>query len=162
MKEDKDVKFLIYGAGTQKDELETYCKQNGVTNVVFKGYVDKKYVPYICSKAGANIISVKQTGVSRYGVSWNKLFDYMNAGRPIISTVKVNHDLIEANGCGISCEDQDAKTIADAIAEIKHLGKDEYEKMCNNAKNAAKQFDFKFLTDKFEQVIDYAIEHKEK
>lgn len=162
LKEDKDVKFLIYGAGTQKDELETYCKQNGVTNVVFKGYVDKKYIPYICSKAGVNIISVKQTGVSKYGVSWNKLFDYMNAGKPIISTVKVNYDLIEANGCGISCEDQDAKTIADAIAEIKHLGKDEYEKMCNNAKNAAKQFDFKFLTDKFEQVIDYAIEHKEK
>ena len=162
LKGDKDVKFLIYGDGTQKAELETYCRGKDMVNVVFKGYVNKKYVPYICSKAGVNIISVKQTGVSKYGVSWNKLFDYMNAGKPIISTVKVNHDLIEANGCGISCEDQDAKTIAEAIAEIKYLGKDEYEKMCNNAKNAAKQFDFKFLTDKFEQVIDYAIEHKEK
>ena len=162
LKEDKDVKFLIYGDGTQKAELETYCMENNISNVIFKGYVDKKYIPYICSKAGVNIISVKQTGVSKYGVSWNKLFDYMNAGKPIISTVKVNYDLIEANECGISCEDQDAKTIADAIVEIKRLAKGEYDKMCNNAKNAAKRFDFKVLTDKFEQVIDYAIEHKEK
>lgn len=162
LKEDKDVKFLIYGDGTQKAELETYCMENDISNVMFKGYVDKKYIPYICSKAGVNIISVKQTGVSKYGVSWNKLFDYMNAGKPIISTVKVNYDLIEANECGISCEDQDAKTIADAIVEVKRLAKGEYDKMCNNAKNAAKRFDFKVLTDKFEQVIDYAIEHKEK
>lgn len=157
LKENRDIKFLIYGDGTQREELETYCKENGVGNVIFKGYVDKKFVPYICTKAGANIISVKQTGVSKYGVSWNKLFDYMNAGKPIISTVKVNFDLIEANECGISCENQDVSTIADAILKIKNCKKTDYDKMCYNAKQAAKQFDFKVLTDKFEQVINYVV-----
>ncbi len=157
LKEDKEIKFLIYGAGNQREELETYCKENGVGNVIFKGYVDKKFVPYICTKAGANIISVKQTKVSKYGVSWNKLFDYMNAGKPIISTVKVNFDLIEANECGISCENQDVSTIADAILKIKNCKKTDYDKMCYNAKQAAKQFDFKVLTDKFEQVINYVV-----
>lgn len=162
LKENRDIKFLIYGDGTQREELETYCKENGVGNVIFKGYVDKKFVPYICTKAGANIISVKQTGVSKYGVSWNKLFDYMNAGKPIISTVKVNFDLIEANECGISCENQDVSTIADAILKIKNCKKTDYDKMCYNAKQAAKQFDFKVLTDKFEQVINYVVKKKEK
>lgn len=162
LKEDKELKFLIYGAGNQREELETYCKENGVDNVIFKGYVDKKFVPYICTKAGANIISVKQTGVSKYGVSWNKLFDYMNAGKPVISTVKVNFDFIEGNECGISCENQNAKTIADAILKIKNCEKVDYDTMCHNAKQAAKQFDFKVLTDKFEQVINYAIEQEEK
>lgn len=162
LKENRDIKFLIYGDGTQREELEIYCKEKKVDNVIFKGYVDKKFVPHICTKAGANIISVKQTGVSKYGVSWNKLFDYMNAGKPIISTVKVNFDLIEANKCGISCENQDASTIADAILKIKNCKKTDYDKMCYNAKQAAKQFDFKVLTDKFEQVINFAVEHKEK
>lgn len=162
LKENRDIKFLIYGDGTQREELEIYCKEKGIGNVVFKGYVDKKFVPHICTKAGANIISVKQTGVSKYGVSWNKLFDYMNAGKPIISTVKVNFDLIEANECGISCENQDVSTIADAILKIKNCKKTDYDKMCYNAKQAAKQFDFKVLTDKFEQVINFAVEHKEK
>lgn len=157
LKENRDIKFLIYGDGTQREELEIYCKEKRVDNVVFKGYVDKKFVPYICTKAGANIISVKQTGVSKYGVSWNKLFDYMNAGKPIISTVKVNFDLIEANECGISCENQDVSTIADAILKIKNCKKTDYDKMCYNAKQAAKQFDFKVLTDKFEQVINYVV-----
>ena len=157
LKENRDIKFLIYGDGTQREELEIYCKEKGIGNVVFKGYVDKKFVPYICTKAGANIISVKQTGVSKYGVSWNKLFDYMNAGKPIISTVKVNFDLIEANKCGISCENQDVRTIADAILKIKNCKKTDYDKMCYNAKQAAKQFDFKVLTDKFEQVINYVV-----
>ena len=49
-----------------------------------------------------------------------------------------------------------------SILKIKNCKKTDYDKMCYNAKQAAKQFDFKVLTDKFEQVINFAVEHKEK
>ncbi len=155
----EDIKFIIYGDGDKRAELEKYCLDNGLTNIKFKGRIDKKYIPYVCSMANVNIISVKQTKISNYGVSWNKLFDYMNAGKPILSTVKVNFDLIEKYQCGISLSNQTPQSIADAIMRLYEMPIDDYNLMCKNAKNAAKDFDYEILTDKLEEVIDYAIEH---
>lgn len=157
---DKPIKFLIYGDGNDKAELEKYCADNGLDSVIFKGRVDKKYIPYICSRANINFISVKQTGVSKYGVSWNKLFDYMSAGKPIISNVKVNYDLIEKFGCGISLEEQTPEKIAESILKIYNLPEAEYNKMCEGAKEGVRDFDFEILTDKLEKVLNYAIDSK--
>lgn len=160
LKDRQDIKFLIYGDGGDKAELEKYCAENGLDKVVFKGRVDKKYIPYICSRANVNFISVKQTGVSRYGVSWNKLFDYMAAGKPIISNVKVNYDLIEEYGCGISLEEQTPEAIAAGILQIYGLSEAEYKGMCEGAERGVRNFDFSLLTDKLEEVLDYAVNAK--
>ena len=159
LKEKEDVSFLIYGDGDMRGELECYCAEKGINSVKFKGRVDKKYIPYICSKANVNVISVKQTGVSEYGVSWNKLFDYMAAGKPILSTVKVNYDLIEKYDCGFSLDDQKPESIAEAVLKVYNMSDSEYARLCKNAENAAKDFDYSILTTKLEEVIDYAVEH---
>ena len=156
------IKFLIYGDGTQKEELEKKCADNNLKNIVFKGRIDKKYIPYILSKADLNIVTVRQTGISKYGTSWNKLFDYMNAGKPILSTLKVNYDYIEKYKCGMSLENQTPECVADAIQNFYDMDKNEYNQMCINAQNGAKDFDFEKLTDKFEQVINYACSCKNK
>ena len=159
---DDNVKFILFGDGSQRAELEKRAADENISNVVFKGYVDKKYIPSVCSKADVNFINVKPTGVSKYGVSWNKLFDYMNAEKPVLSNVKVNYDFIEKYSCGIACEKQDAQTVKDAILQIKNLPEDEYVKMCRNAKQGAKDFDFKSLTEKFDEVLNYAILNRKK
>lgn len=156
------IKFIIFGDGTEKNDLETKCIREKIDNVKFKGRVDKKYMPSICSRADANVISVQQTGISKYGVSWNKLFDYMNAGKPIISTTEVNYDLIKSYGCGIVCENQKAETIADAIVRLYNMPEQDYKQMCKNAKEGAKDFDYEVLTDKLEETIDYAVKAKER
>lgn len=162
LKNEEDIRFIIYGDGNQKEELEIRCKNNDIHNVKFKGYIDKKYVPYVCHSADINIINVMTSGVSKYGVSWNKLYDYMNAGKPIVSTEKVKYDFIEKYKCGISCENQNTTTVVAAIRYIKNLNKDDYLQMCKNAKEGAKDFDYKVLTDKLEKVIDYALMTKEE
>lgn len=159
LQEQHDIKFIIYGDGDKREELEKYCAEHNLTNIVFKGRVDKKYIPYICSKASVNVISVKQTGVSKYGVSWNKLFDYMGAGKPIISNVAVNYDLIERYGCGISLPDQNPQTMADAVLRLYSLSPEEYDKMCKNATDAAEHYDYENLTTKLEEAMNYAVEH---
>ncbi len=156
------IKFLLYGNGDARADLEQYCQEHNLTNIVFKGKVEKKYIPYILSKASLTIVSVMNTSISNYGVSWNKLFDYMNAGKPIISTVKVNYDIIEKNHCGISLDSQESKDIAKAIMQIYNLPKEEYEQMCDNAKQGVKEYDYKILTQKLENVMQYAIDHPVK
>ena len=159
LKDHSDIKLILYGEGEDKQKIAQYCVDNNLTNVIFKGHVNSKFIPYICSCADINIISVKMTGVSKYGVSWNKLFDYMNAGKPILSTVSVNYDLLKKYNCGISLSDQSPQSIADAILRFYDMPREEYDQMCANAKDAAKNYDYSKLTDKLEEVIEYAIEH---
>ena len=155
----KNIRLIIYGDGDSKKSIEKYCIDNGLNNVVLKGRINSKYIPYVCAQADLNIISVKQTTISKYGVSWNKLFDYMGAGKPIVSTVKPNYDLIEKYNCGISLTEQTPEAIATAILRIYNMPQNEYMQMCENARQAAKDYDYSVLTDKLEEAMQYAIEH---
>lgn len=159
---DYPIKFLIYGDGDSRNELEKYCLENQLTNVRFKGKVDKKYIPYICSKASVNVLTYKNAGTWKYGGSQNKMFDYMNSGRPIVTNIQMGYSLLKQYKCGIELENNEVMGLADNILQIFNLPEEEYEKMCQNAKNAAKDFDYEILTNKIEEAMNYAIEHYER
>ena len=78
------VKFLIWGAGDETDSLKKRVADEGIGNVVFKGVVEKKYVPYIVSNADLNFAHNTPSPLFRFGISFNKVFDYLAAGKPIL------------------------------------------------------------------------------
>lgn len=162
--EDKhsDIKFLIYGGGNYAEALKNEVKEKGISNVVFKGYVDKKYIPYIVSKASLNVLTYKNAKTWKYGGSQNKVFDYMNAGKPILTNIKMGRSVLAECGCGIEVDTDNAEKFANAIIEAYDLPQETRLDMGARGKEKVKEFDFKVLTDKFEQVINFAVEHKEK
>ena len=52
-----NIKFFLFGDGYQREELEQYVKDNKINNVVFKGKVDKSYIPNILSKSNLNVFT---------------------------------------------------------------------------------------------------------
>lgn len=150
----QNIKFIIYGDGTERIELEEYCKANKIDNIVFKGKVDKKYIPYILTRADLNILNYTYNDIWKYGGSQNKIFEYMASGKPILSTIKMGYDIILKNKAGISLGKQTYKDIGEAVIDISNLEKDDYKIMCDNARNASLEYDFKKLTKKLTGVID--------
>src|SRR5699024_9290890 len=57
LKEYKDIQFLIYGEGNQKQMLENRVVEEGLSNVKIKGFVNKRYIPYILTKSSVNILN---------------------------------------------------------------------------------------------------------
>src|SRR5574344_768450 len=58
LQEYKDIKFLLYGDGDDRKVLENYCKENNISNVIFKEkWIDPKYVPYVLSQATLNVLN---------------------------------------------------------------------------------------------------------
>lgn len=142
--EKSDILFLIYGDGDFRLELEERCKRENITNVHFKGKVDKKYIPYILSKSSVNLLNYN-TAVARlyrFGSSQNKLFDYLASGKPIISNTKINYDVIEKYHCGISKNLWDAEDYVAELLKIYEMSKEDYVRLCKNAREAAYDFDF--------------------
>ena len=150
-----DIKFLIYGDGFQREMLENKIKELGLLNISFKGKVNKQYIPYILNKSSVNLLNYKQTDYYlKRGDSSNKLFEYMAAGKPIISTVKMGYSLIERYNCGIEIENATPAQIANAILTVKTMSKDEYERLGYNASQGAKDIDVKILTKKIISVLE--------
>lgn len=150
----QNIKFLIWGDGDQLDPLRKRVKDEQINNVCFKGRVDKKYIPYITSKAQLNIILGDNLPLYRYGSSANKLFDYFASASPTLSTKKYRYSLINRYKAGIELEDSSAERVAESIMYFKNLNKSDYEEYCKNARKAAQDYSFKNLTIKLIDIID--------
>lgn len=153
-KNNDKIKFIIYGDGNERIYLEDKCKNEGITNVVFKGKVDKKYIPYILSKANLNILTYSKNDILKYGGSQNKNFEYLASGRPVLSTNTMGYDIINKYNTGISLSDQSPESIAEAITSIASLPSDDYLQLSNNARIAAQDYDFQLLTNKLIGIIE--------
>ena len=154
LREKENILFLFFGDGTEKEDLEKYCFDNGLKNCRFYGKVDSKYIPYILSKSDMNILNYRQAKTLKYGGSQNKLFDYLASGKPIISTVSMNYNLIERFQCGVALEEYSAENLAKTILEIAQKSQEERLRMGKNGLICAEEFDYQNLTKRFLYVIE--------
>lgn len=159
LKEIKKIKFLIYGTGDQVDFLKKRIIDEELTNVKLKGYIAKCYIPYILSKSSVNILNYSQSHYNwSRGNSSNKLFEYMASGKPIISTVKMGYCILEKYQCGLSLNKPTSEELAKTILKVYNMPQEQYNRLCQNAKKAAGDFDYKILTDKLIQVIERVLQ----
>ncbi len=153
LREYPEIQFLLFGGGYQEEELKRYCSRHGITNVHFKGKVNKKYIPSILARGNLNMLTGPSDRVSEYGMSMNKMFDYMASGHPTVSNIQTNNDIFVDNGCGVTIGAGSADEMAKAILAFYKMNSKEYETYCMNAKETVKEYDFEHLTDRLEKIL---------
>jgi len=147
------INILIYGDGIERKTLEDYCKINNLSNIKFKGQVDKKFIPYILTRSNLNIIHFQQNEVKKYGQSLNKLFEYLASGKPILSDCEFGYDLIKKYDCGVVIDNANAKELAEVIISFSKMPESKLQYYCNNALLASKTFDYKKLSIELDRLI---------
>lgn len=150
----KNIKFIIFGDGNEKEELCNRCIKEGIENVIFKGYVEKKFIPNILSKSNLNILNYTSHEIWKYGGSQNKNFEYLSSAKPVLSTINMGYDIIERYNAGIAISNQTAEKIGEAIISIANMKNSEYNTLANNARKAAIDYDFKKLTSIMIDIIE--------
>lgn len=113
------IGVLLLGNGGLTDTLKRTAAELGLDNIVFIPPVPKKEALWIIGRcdigfAGGN----NYERVYRYGLSFNKIFDYMMVGVPIILPLASRSDPVSASGAGIVTGDDSPVAIADAIARL--------------------------------------------
>lgn len=149
------IKFLIYGEGEELDGLRERCRENGIANLIFKGAVEKKYIPFILSKSDLNLLhqDLRSFGVYRFGSSQNKLFEYFASGKPILTNVEIAQKIIERYQCSAAADSPDGDAYAEAVLRFFRMPPEEYGAMCRNALAAAEAYDFKVLTRRLVEAL---------
>lgn len=155
LKENKDIIFLIYGDGDERPMLEEYILTNKIENVIFKDkWVKPVFVPYILSKSQLNLLNYFPNPIFKYGGSQSKSFQYMASGKPICCNLEMGYDPIIKYKLGISQEFETDEEYAEAMKFFYDLEHDEYLKMSENAKVAAKEYDYPTLVNKLISILN--------
>ena len=147
---DKSIRFLIWGAGDELDDLQTRVKEEGIDNVVFKGYIEKKYIPYITQKADLNLIHNNPSDIFRYGISFNKIFDYMASGKPSLTTFPCQYNPAVYEGAGVEVINPVPSEIANTIEQ---LSKGDLSCYAQKAREAAKKYDYQVLAKSLLDIL---------
>lgn len=123
------ISFIIIGSGEKKDIIESEIKKYKLKNVFIFDQVSKNNIPYILSCFDITFIGFMNISVFRFGISPNKIMEYMMAGKPIISAIKAGNDPVIEAQCGITVEPENPQAIADGILKLAALSPEERDTM---------------------------------
>ena len=96
----------------------------------------------------------ERTSVNNYGYDYNKLFDYLAAGKPIFSTIQSGHSLLVNKNCGIETDGLTPKDFAEGIRRFYNMSVKEREEWGERARNVSADYDFKVLTKKLVEIVE--------
>lgn len=151
---EKNIKFLIWGGGDHLEELKKRVDRENICNVVFKGRVDKKFIPSITSCADVNLVHGMESPIFRFGVSANKIFDSLAAGKPILTTYHCKYNPALQCGASIEANNNTAEGIAEAVEKLYRMDEGERNKFSIYAYEGAKKYDFALLSERLINTIE--------
>lgn len=151
---EKNITFLLLGNGPAKHQLQDRAGKGGLQNILFLDAVSKTAVPSILAAVDACYIGWPRVPFLRFGISPNKLMDYMAAGKPIIHSVEAGNDIVAESRCGLSVPPENPQAIADAILELMRMDPQERAAMGLRGKEFVLQHhDYRVLAQQFLSIM---------
>jgi len=128
--------LVIIGYGVLENELRKQTTALGLENVHFLGKVIYDDLHSYTRTADLGIFLLESMNLSKKLSSANKIFEYMKAGLPILTTNQPeNRYIINSCNCGVLIDSIMPKEVAKNIIKI-FDNPSEYQKMSENSKKS--------------------------
>jgi colanic acid biosynthesis glycosyl transferase WcaI len=121
LREHKDIRFILVGAGTQKDRLVRMAEAMALEQVQFLPLQPRERLPEVIAAADTCLVPLR-TGLSTASLP-SKIYTYMSGARPLVATLDPGEaawELIERAQCGLLVEPERPKDLGDAILKLYH------------------------------------------
>lgn len=83
-----NIRILLIGDGPAKPGLVAEVARRRLTNIEFRSAVGKRELSGVFADADAGLMVLRDTPLFRWGISPNKLFDYLAAALPVACNVQ--------------------------------------------------------------------------
>jgi glycosyltransferase involved in cell wall biosynthesis len=110
--------FILIGRGPEKTKLQAAAAARALSNIVFLPPVPRSVIPGLLCEMDALYIGLKDERLFRFGISPNKLIDYMMAAKPVIQAINAGNDLVGEARCGYSIPSENAGKLCEAIRAL--------------------------------------------
>ncbi|MFC2040944.1 glycosyltransferase family 4 protein [Chloroflexota bacterium] len=148
------IRFVFVGGGAEKPNLQKLAADIGLHNTAFRDMVPKSEIPKVMDEADALIWGVKDIPLLQYGVSTNKVCDYLASGRPIIFAGNPKKNPVEEARAGITVPPENPEALAEAITQLVAMKPEERIQMGKNGlEYVSKHHDIRVLADRLEGLL---------
>jgi glycosyltransferase involved in cell wall biosynthesis len=120
-----DVAYIFVGEGPERPKLIEEAKK--FDNIFFFDAIPKGEVQSTLKLADVLMVSMLDTNLYQYGISLNKLNDYLLSGRPILFAGRVYNDIVTDSGAGKTVAPEDPKAFAEGLNVLLELTLEEKE-----------------------------------
>jgi glycosyltransferase involved in cell wall biosynthesis len=152
LQEYKDIAFVIVGDGKEKRRLKEKYKFD---NIIFIEPIQKKQVQSILKLFDVCYIGWNKERLYEYGISANKIFDYMYSAKPVVHSYSGKSDIVTLANCGITIDAQNPKAIKEAILKLYSMPKEQREALGQNGKKyVLEHFTYEKLAKKYIQLFE--------
>lgn len=112
------VRLRMIGDGPLKSELQKLARDLDLNNVEFGAPVPKQQIPALAKEADVFVFNLIDAPVFKFGISSNKLFDFLAGARPIIFCCAASNNPVAEAGAGITVHPGDSVALAEAITTL--------------------------------------------
>ncbi len=152
LKDNDEIVFMFVGYGNEKENLKN--RAEGLKNISFHEAIPKKAIPNLLKDMDVLCVGAVKSDLYRFGVSPNKMIDYMIAGKPIVQYIESGYDIIKLSETGLSIETENPQALADAILEVKQMNPGQLEKIkANGLKFVMENHEYKLLSERYIEIM---------
>ena len=144
----------MLGSGPEKNNLIKLVKSLNLKKVFFHEPVPKEQVLDFLKQMDALYIGWHNSSLYRFGISPNKIFDYLHASKPIINSSGAKNKIIKDANAGFSVEAEDPKAIAEAIIKLTDMSVKQRKKIGENGREYVEKYhSYKQLASQYESLF---------
>lgn len=125
----ESITWLLVGSGPEKQRLQQRVKAENLDRVILLDPVPKAAIPTLLKSMDVLYIGLQSEPLFRFGISPNKLMDYMMAERPILCAITAGNDPVGEADCGLTIEPENPNALVDAVRKIRTLPLEQRERM---------------------------------
>lgn len=155
LKDHEGIALVIVGSGRDRDKIADVIAQRGLRNIHIIDPIPKRQVQSMLARFDACYIGLSRDSLFRFGVSPNKLFDYLVSGRPILYGIDSGrYRPVEELNAGLQIPPEDPAALANAVLKLKALPEAERAAMGARGRRAAlKNHEYGALAQRLEKVL---------
>ncbi|MEN8391558.1 glycosyltransferase family 4 protein [Acinetobacter indicus] len=150
-----EIAFVLVGNGKLKQRLQQQVNELGLTNVYFVDAIPKRQVQSLLKVFNVCYIGLTKDPLFRFGVSPNKLFDYLYAGKPILYAIDSGrYTPVTDSESGIQIEPENVEHIVDGVLKLYNMSPEERAVMGSNGhQEAVQSYEYGSLTKKLASIL---------
>lgn len=155
LKDYPDIAFVLVGQGKLKETLQQKATDLDLKNVYFVDAIPKKQIQTLLGHFDVCYIGLTKDPLFRFGVSPNKLFDYLYSGKPIIYAIDSGQYTPVADAkAGIQVEPENEQQIVNAVLKLYGLTDEERKLIGTNGHlEAVNSYEYGSLAKKLSKIL---------
>lgn len=151
----EEIEFILIGDGPEKPRLIKLGKELELRNVEFRDSVPKSEVPKVLEEADVTVFILNDLPLYRYGISLNKLFDYLAASKPLILAGSPSNNPVEEARCGLTVPSPNPQALAEVVIKLYRMPPEEREAMGRRGREYVQKYhSMPVLAEKLIQCIE--------